>query len=90
MTSVREQIREFVLSNFYVGETALNDDTPLLDGIIDSTGVVEVIGFLEATFEIALDDSELTPENFASIDAIARYVNQKLHPIAEEERDAAC
>ena len=38
MKPVHEQIREFVLSNFYVGETALDDDTPLLDGIIDSDG----------------------------------------------------
>ena len=82
MKPVREQIREFVLSNFYVGETELTDDTPLLDGIIDSTGVVEVIGFLEVTFGLTFEDSELVPENFASIDAIAHYVNQKLHPVA--------
>ena len=47
-----------------------------------ATGVVEVIGFLEATFGIELDDSELMPENFASIEAIAQYVTGKLHSVA--------
>jgi acyl carrier protein len=75
----REQVREFLVSNFYIAETnLLKVDTSLLDqGVIDSTGVLEVIGFIEETFGITVDDSELLPENLDSIEGIARYVIRK-------------
>jgi acyl carrier protein len=56
----------------------LEVDTSLLDqGIIDSTGVLEVIGFIEETFGITVEDSELLPENLDSIQGIAQYVVRK-------------
>jgi acyl carrier protein len=75
----REQVREFLVSNFYIAETnLLKGGTSLLDqGIIDSTGVLEVIGFIEETFGITVDDSELLPENLDSIEGIAQYVVRK-------------
>lgn len=75
----REQVREFLVSNFYIAETnLLKADTSLLDqGVIDSTGVLEVIGFIEETFGITVDDTELLPENLDSIEGIARYVIRK-------------
>jgi acyl carrier protein len=75
----REQVREFLVSNFYIAETnLLKGGTSLLDqGIIDSTGVLEVIGFIEETFGITVDDSELLPENLDSIEGIAQYVIRK-------------
>jgi acyl carrier protein len=75
----RTQVREFLISNFYVAEAnLLGVDTSLLDqGIIDSTGVLEVIGFIEETFGITVEDSELLPENLDSIEGIARYVERK-------------
>ena len=75
----REQVREFLVSNFYIAETnLLKGDTSLLDqGIIDSTGVLDVIGFIEETFGITVDDSELLPENLDSIEGIAQYVIRK-------------
>ncbi|MBZ9718438.1 acyl carrier protein [Mesorhizobium sp. AD1-1] len=74
-----DQIRAFLASNFYVADPhALEVETSLLDqGIIDSTGVLEVIGFVEETFGITVEDSELLPENFDSIQGIARYVVSK-------------
>jgi acyl carrier protein len=74
-----EQIRGFLASNFYISNpAALEDDTSLLDqGIIDSTGVLEVIGFLEETFGIVVEDSELLPENLDSIQGIAHFVTRK-------------
>jgi acyl carrier protein len=65
--------------NFYIAETNLLEvDTSLLDqGIIDSTGVLEVIGFIEETFGITVEDSELLPENLDSIERIAQYVIRK-------------
>jgi acyl carrier protein len=75
----RKQVREFLVSNFYIAEANLLEvDTSLLDqGIIDSTGVLEVIGFIEETFGVTVEDSELLPENLDSIDGIARYVERK-------------
>ncbi|QCI63225.1 acyl carrier protein [Phreatobacter stygius] len=75
----REQIRDFLASNFYLPDAdVLEDHTSLIDqGIIDSTGVLEVIGFIEETFGITVEDSELRPENLDSIQGIAHYVTRK-------------
>lgn len=75
----KDQVRAFLAANFYVGDmAALRDDTSLIDkGIIDSTGVLEVVGFIEQTFGIAVDDSELLPENLDTIQGIAAYVIRK-------------
>ena len=82
--TLKQQIRDFVTSNFYVADpAALEDQTSLLEhGIIDSTGVLEVIVFLESTFGITVDDSELLPENLDSIERIAAFVERKKLPIA--------
>jgi acyl carrier protein len=56
----------------------LTDTVSLLDlGIIDSTGVLELVGFLEQTFQISVEDDELVPENLDTIDRICAYVNRK-------------
>jgi acyl carrier protein len=82
--TLKQQIRDFVTSNFYVAEpAALEDRTSLLEhGIIDSTGVLEIIVFLENTFGISVDDSELLPENLDTIERIAAFVERKKLPIA--------
>jgi len=79
LDSYTGQIRDFLAANFYINDVeALEDHTSLLDqGIIDSTGVLEVIGFIEETFGIIVEDSELLPENLDSIRGIARYVTNK-------------
>ena len=76
---IKEQIRAFVTSNFYVADpAALEDDASLLDrGIIDSTGVLEVIFFIEETFGITVEDSEMLPDNLDSIDRITNFVARK-------------
>ena len=76
---IKQQIREFVMSNFYVPEgDTLTDDASLLDGgIIDSTGVLEVIGFIEDTYEVEVEDEEMIPENLDSIAAISAFVAKK-------------
>jgi len=72
-------VREFVLSNFYVPDTTvLSDEASLLDhGVIDSTGVLEVIAFIERRFEIRVDDEEILPENLDSVARISAYVQRK-------------
>jgi acyl carrier protein len=76
---VRTQIRTFVLTNFYVTDPdALSDTASLLDGgIIDSTGVLEVIGFLEDTFGITVEDQEMIPDNLDSIERLCVFVGRK-------------
>ena len=76
---IKEQIRAFLTSNFYIADPAsLGDDESLLDqGIIDSTGVLEVIFFIEKNFGIKVEDSEMLPDNLDSIDRIADYIARK-------------
>lgn len=78
---MKEQIRAFLTSNFYVADPAsLEDGVSLLErGIIDSTGVLEVIFFIEETYGLKVEDSEMLPDNLDSIDRIADYVNRKLN-----------
>ncbi|CCV06961.1 Acyl carrier protein [Mesorhizobium metallidurans STM 2683] len=75
----KEQIRAFLASNFYIADAdALQSETSLLDqGVVDSTGVLEVIGFIEETYGITVEDSELLPENLDSIQGIAQYIISK-------------
>ena len=81
---LKRQIREFVTTNFYVADPkALEDRTSLLDqGIIDSTGVLEVIMFIKSTFGVTVEDSEMLPENLDSIERIAAFVARKQVPLA--------
>jgi len=78
-TELKAQIRSFVLSNFYVADPAqAADGRSLLEqGIIDSTGVLEIISFVESTFGILVEDEEMVPQNLDSIDGIARFVRSK-------------
>ena len=74
-----EQIREFVVNNFLFGDgSRLQNDTSFLEsGIIDSTGILEVITYLEETFGIKVNDDELLPENLDSVENIVDFLNRK-------------
>ncbi len=78
--NIKEQVRAFLTSNFYVADpSSLEDETSLLEqGVIDSTGVLEVISFIEETFCLKVEDAEMLPDNLDSIECIARFVNRKL------------
>jgi acyl carrier protein len=79
LSSFRDQVRQFITNNFYVADVAaLSDDASLLDrGIIDSTGVLELIEFLETTFTIKVADAEMIPENLDSIGRITAFIDRK-------------
>lgn len=79
LQTYRRQVRDYVATNFYVRDLeTLRDNSSLLDqGIIDSTGVLEVVGFVEDTFAIQVEDDDLRPENFDSIDRIASFIARK-------------
>lgn len=76
---IKDQIRQFIISNFYVADAAaLKDEQSLLDaGIVDSTGVLEVISFVEREFSITVADAEMVPENLDSITNITSFVQKK-------------
>ncbi len=79
-SQVSAALREFVICNFLFGDvsrTPANDDALLEAGILDSTGVLELIEFLESEFEILVDDTETLPENLGSITSLTRYVLTK-------------
>jgi acyl carrier protein len=76
--TIQEQVRQFIVSNFLFDVGGVADDASLIDeGIVDSTGVLGLIMFVEETFDIAVADEEVVPENFDSINALASYVNLK-------------
>lgn len=77
---IRGRLRRHILGNFAVpgGEGGLKDDASLLEeGIIDSTGVLDLVMFIEETFGIVVKDEELTPENLDSVDRLAAFVEKK-------------
>ena len=73
------KVRQFITSNFYVPDpAALKDDASLLNsGIVDSTGVLEVVTFLETDFGLKVEDSEIVPENVDSIARITAFIAKK-------------
>jgi acyl carrier protein len=80
MHAVERQIREFVVENFLFGQegrTVAGSDSFLELGIIDSTGVLELVTFVETTFEIKVEDAELIPENLDSVDSLVAFIRRK-------------
>lgn len=82
MIEARERIRTYIVENFLFGDDrGLDDSTSFLDsGIIDSTGILELIGFLEDSFALKVADDELVPENLDSIDCLVRFMALKKAP----------
>jgi acyl carrier protein len=79
--AIAQEIKEFVVSNFLFGQggDALADEQSLLEtGIIDSTGVLELVAFLEQRYGISVGDRELLPENLDSVANASRFVTTKL------------
>lgn len=78
LPTIRERIHEFVVSNFLFDSGDVRDDASLMgEGIVDSTGVLELVMFVEESFGIVVDDEEVLPENFDSVMALTAYVERK-------------
>jgi len=80
MENTSKKVRQFIVENFLFGnDENLNNDTSFLEeGIIDSTGVLELVTFLEEAFDIQVDDEELIPENLDSITNVTNFIQAKL------------
>jgi acyl carrier protein len=82
MQATEQDIRQFIIDNFLFGESdaELSNHDSLLDrGIIDSTGVLELVTFLEDKYAMKIRDDELVPQNLDSINSLVQFVNRKLH-----------
>lgn len=79
--SYLSNVREFIIDNFLFGdEDKLQNNESFFDsGIVDSTGILEIVGFLEDEFSIKIEDEELIPENFSSVDTLNKYLERKLN-----------
>ena len=85
MLTIHDDVRKFVLENFLFGEDGhrLHDDSSFLEeGLIDSTGVLELVAHLEQTFAITIEDDELVPENLDSIRHVVSFVERKRSVVA--------
>jgi acyl carrier protein len=79
-TDIEHEIRSFLVNNFLFGRSdALRDDQSLLGGVIDSTGTLELVVFLQDRFAVTVEDEDVVPENFDSIKHVAAYVTKKLN-----------
>jgi acyl carrier protein len=78
-TDIEQEIRSFLTQNFLPGRNEpLSNDVPLLGNVIDSTGVIELIVFVQERFSISVDDEEVTPDNLGSVKSVIAFVEKKL------------
>lgn len=78
--STRAKIKNYILENYLFtdDQSALNDgDSFLQQGIIDSTGILEVVFFLEEEFGVKVEDEEMLPENLDSVDNLVAFLERK-------------
>lgn len=78
---IARQVQEFIITNFFYGarQAQLNKtDSFLKTGMIDSTGILELVTFLENTYNISVEDEELIPENLDSLENVTKFVSYKL------------
>jgi acyl carrier protein len=78
---IQEELRQFIIENFLFGRDGeLRDEDSFLEqGIIDSTGVLELVTFIEERFGIKVQDSDLIPDNLDSIHAVTGFIQRQLN-----------
>jgi acyl carrier protein len=85
---IKQQIIDFITNNFLFddAQASLNEKESLLEtGVIDSTGVLELIAFIEETYGIKVEDEEIIPENLDTILDITHFIKQKLSTIRAQQ-----
>lgn len=70
------EIRAFITNSFFVEDFA-DDDSFLQNGIVDSTGMLELVAFLEDTYGLKIEDTELVPENLDSVTNVCNFIQRK-------------
>ncbi len=76
---IRESVRGFIAANFYIPDpTVFTDEISMVEtGLVDSTGLIEVVAYVEQAFAIQVGDAEVLPENFDSVRNIVSFVRRK-------------
>ncbi len=78
-TDIEQEIRSFLTRNFLIGRgETLNDDVPLLGNVIDSTGVIELVVFVQERFTIVVEDEDVTTDNLGSVKNVVTFIEKKL------------
>ena len=85
MEPLIQELRTFIVDNFLFGDssgrfTFSNDDSFQERGIVDSTGILELVCHLQERYGIEIDDAELVPENLDSVSKVARFLERKQRP----------
>lgn len=77
---IKDKIRTYIVNNFMIlGNSELADEDSFMEkGIIDSTGILEVVGFLQSDFGISVADEEMLPDNLDSIARLSTFVQKKV------------
>lgn len=77
--SLQQDIRGFIVENFLFGEEGgLEDDSSFIEqGIVDSTGIMQLVSYLQEQYRIAIEDEELIPDNLDSIKKVAAFIEEK-------------
>lgn len=79
--SIEKDLRDFIINSFLFGDATKklgNEDSFLEKGIIDSTGVVHLVTFVEEKYAIRIDDAEIMPENLDTINNLINFIQKKL------------
>ncbi len=80
MSQIQEEVTSFIVTNFLFGkvdEAPLPSDSFMETGLIDSTGILQVVVFLEDKYGITVGDEDLVPSNLDSVENIAKFVERK-------------
>lgn len=80
ISDIRTEIRSFIVENFLFGDESypLLDDMSLIDNdLVDSTGVLELVSFIEQHFGVKVEDADIVPANLDSIERIAGFIKRK-------------
>ncbi|MHB2156411.1 acyl carrier protein [Calditrichota bacterium GD2] len=78
---MEQKVRNFIVDNFLFGDDSVtfsDDDSLSENGIIDSTGILGLVNFLESEFQLSIENEEITPENLDSINKIVQFIKMKI------------
>ena len=78
--TIKEQLKDYIARNLLFSDNGFkyhDDDSFLEEGIVDSIGVLELVAFVDESFGVEVEDHEVTPDNFDSVNKLAAYVQRK-------------
>ena len=78
-TEIAQEVQSYLTEEFLFGRSeSLTDDTPLLGNVIDSQGVIELVGYVQRHFNIDVEDEDVTTDNFATLKSVSAFIEKKL------------